>query len=637
MQNETQFRQGMKIHLRYLLIGLLVVSPAYGQSQADIEALKRLAKQQQEAVVTEATEVETPESVEPTLSEISVPGLDNLKGSNSKFFGYDFFSNQKSISMLNNLPAPDDYVLGPGDEIVITLWGETELVTTHTISRSNTINVPKVGVINLAGKTLHDATLFIKGQMGKAYSTLRGARPRTFIDISLGQLKSINVKFVGEVRVPGIYPVHPFSTVLTGLIQAGGVDTTGSLRNIQVIRKSETIVHLDMYDLLTEGDDTQDIRLHDNDIVFVPVRESDVSVFGEIRRPGVYEMLEGETLAELVSYSGNFTPFARSLAVIKRVKPFSARQNEDQPLDAFYISREEMNSWEIVTGDSVSVPRILPEERTVFVRGRVKNPGKYAYKDGMRLSEVLKLAGGLEDPDFKPSIAMDKGEILRKNPEGDYAVGIKLNLGSLLEGSAEDNIPLENQDVIVIRRAKYFYEAEEVKVSGEVNVPGVYSIAEKGETLASILERAGGFSDRAFPEGLLMMRDSVRVISTDDEIPVRAGDEVIVPRRPGTVEVMGEVYNPGLIHFDKRMSLENYIEYAGGFTDFANTKNVSVIYPSGDVKINGWFGSPKVVEGAIVMIHAKPETVPLNVTEFLRDVASITASLATIIFIISSN
>ncbi|MGN7614086.1 polysaccharide biosynthesis/export family protein, partial [Magnetococcales bacterium HHB-1] len=234
---------GNSINLRYLrspllqlCLGLIILfTTGHGQTQQDLELLKRLADQQRQDIISEAEPVEVPEEVGPTMTKVDLPGVTEK----SSHFGYSFFTPSGSISLLNNLPVPSDYVLGPGDEVVLTLWGDTELVSTHEVSRTGTIYVERVGLVHLAGKTVVEAETFLKGKLEGAYSTLRGVRPKTFFDFSLGELKSINVKFVGEIKSPGLHPVHPFSTVTTGLMQVGGVDTTGSLRDIQVLRNGD--------------------------------------------------------------------------------------------------------------------------------------------------------------------------------------------------------------------------------------------------------------------------------------------------------------------------------------------------------------------------------------------------------------
>jgi len=634
LEVKTPFKA--KFLYRYIWVCLIAISflahsTAFGQTRADLELLKNLAKQQKEKTVVKAQETKEIKKLQPTIVELDIPSTP----AQSDHFGYSYFKSSKSLAVLNNLPVPIDYVLGPGDEIVITLWGETELRARYQIRRDNTINVERVGLLNLSGKTLEQAAVFLKGQFEKAYSTLKGAKPRTFIDVSIGLLKSINVKFVGEVSHPGTYSIHPFSTVSLGLMQAGGVALSGSLRDIQVIRGGKIFSTLDLYSFLLEGETRADIRMQDQDIVFIPVRSSDVKISGEIRRPAVYELKPEESLNDLLSFAGGLTPRARSFVEFNRIIPIEERTSEDQVLATSYIDLGDLSNWTSIDGASVIIPEILPENRKISIRGQVKKPGEYTFIDSMRVWDALLLAGGVEDPDFWPSIDTKKGEILRRNPGSDYAYVLPFDLDALKKGEHKENIVLQNYDIIILRRSSYFNAPEKVTILGEVEIPGVYPIQDDGETLESILEIAGGFSERAFVDGVLLTRDNIRVILNDYDFPVFDGDQISVPRKPNTVEIKGEVYIPALIRYKKGLTFQDYIESAGGYTDFANKHKVSVIYPNGDIRVKGWFGSPKVVEGAIILVHKKKESEPFDSTEFLKETASIVASLATIIYIIS--
>lgn len=611
---------------------LLTLGTAVGQTQQDIEALKKLAEEQRESVVAETIEMETSEEIGPTMTEIEIPASEI----DEEYFGYSFFEAPQTISLLNNLPVPEEYILGPGDEVVITLWGETELVTSHEISRSNTINIPRVGVLNLAGKNLAEAETFVKGRMQRAYSTLRGTNPRTFMSFSLGKLKSINVRFVGDVNRPGLYPIHPFSTITTGLMQSGGVNTTGSLRNIHVLRNGEIAAEMDLYAFLLKGKTDGDIRLQDQDVVLIPSRTSVVNIQGEVRRSSTYELKPDENLKTLIDYSGGLKATARSPIELRRVIPMGSRSSEDLSQESHYVSIENLSEWKTSDGDSVFVYDVLPADVSIAIRGQVKRPGIYEYTESMALLNALHLAGGIDDPDFQPTIFMERGEIIRKNAEGEQPIIIPFNVQKLLAGDTKENKQLMNKDVIILRKANQYHEAEEITVRGEVKVPGVYTTKAVDETLESIISRAGGFTDRAFEDGLIMMRDEKRVITTNYDIPVKHGDEITVPRRSATVEVMGEINNPAFIKYKRSKSAWDYIESAGGVTDYANKRNISVIYPNGDIKVKSWFRTPKVVEGSIVVVHRKQESVPFDLTAFLKDTASIAASLATIIFILNS-
>ena len=237
-------------HYVYFLLLLVFFSFIYPQSIQEMQKMKseyeKLIKNSQNpSIQTPLTQQDN--SINTLPSEIQLipyfPKLDSAYLS-LKHFGYDFFTRRDTVPFWENLPTPSNYLLGPGDELVIYIWGETNLREIYTISREGKIFDERVGLLNLTGMSVEKSKLFLYNQFSRIYSTLKGPKPTTFMDISLGKLKSININFVGEVKYPGIHPVHPFSTLITGLIQAGGVDTVGSLRKIVIKRdgKEHSIV-----------------------------------------------------------------------------------------------------------------------------------------------------------------------------------------------------------------------------------------------------------------------------------------------------------------------------------------------------------------------------------------------------------
>ena len=234
-----------------------------------------------------------------------------------RHYGYDFFTKRDTVAFWENLPTPANYLLGPGDELVILLWGETQVRQKYTISREGKIYDTKVGLLNLTGKTIKEARTYIKDQFGRIYATLKGQNPSTFIDISLGELRSINVNFVGQIKYPGVYPIHPFSTIITGLIQAGGVDTTGSLRGIIIKRDGKLFSTVDLYAYLLMGDLPEKIQLRDQDVVVIPSRNSIVTVDSAVVNPGIFEGVSGETVYDMIQYAGGLTSEASSTIIIQ--------------------------------------------------------------------------------------------------------------------------------------------------------------------------------------------------------------------------------------------------------------------------------------------------------------------------------
>jgi len=554
-----------------------------------------------------------------------------------KHFGYDFFTLRDSIPIWDNLPMPPSYRLGPGDEIIISLWGETQLRSSYTIGRDGMIYIEKVGKISLADKSINQAKTYLEKQFQKVYETLKGSRPSTFMDVSLGQLKSINVTFVGEVKLPGIHPVHPFSTVLTSLIQAGGVDTTGSLRNIQIIRPETDTQQVDLYAFLLSGETGKaNMRLQDNDVIFIPPRSSSIEIDGAIKRPGIYESLPNESVADLVDYAGGLKAKAQHKLAIFRFEPELETSESQNPANVLYTYLDKAGEISIKDVNRIMAYFAPDYTKTIYIYGQVKNPGGYGFEKGMDVLSLIKLAGGMFDDTYYQTIYVKKAEIIRRNPESNFPKIIPINLAELKQGNQSQNIELQNWDIMLVRKNQNFTVSKQVQITGEVKIPGVYSLRRPQESLADLLGRAGGYTAKAFVDGVKLYRDSIQVAVDNFHLSLMDGDSVSVPEHPGVVHVIGEVYNPGYVQYDRGRGLNNYIESAGGFTLKARKKYITIIYPNGDVKVKNSFIPPRVKEGSLIIVQKAEEKLPFDGTAFLKETASIVASMATIFYIIKS-
>ena len=288
-----------------------------------------------------------------------------------RYFGYDFFTNKDSIAFWESLPLSSDYILGPGDEVVISLWGETQLRKTYVISKDGKIFDDKVGVLFISGKSIVDVKNYLKDQFSTKYSTLSGAKPSSFIDITLGELRSINVSFVGEVHNPGQYPIHSLSNLITSLMQIGGIDTSGTLREIKIIRDNETFANIDLYKFLLRGEINDDIQLLDQDIVLVSMRNSTVEIDSSIARPGIYEMLPNETLGDLIKFAGGFTPFSSKNIIVNRLN-YSRDEKAYLGPENYYLDYTSSKNFTIENGDRVIVRKIETFTKKVEIVGQVK-------------------------------------------------------------------------------------------------------------------------------------------------------------------------------------------------------------------------------------------------------------------------
>ena len=386
----------------YIVVLLLLTSSIFAQSSQDIIKLKsEYEKMSRDKLINQNNTLNTDINLDsPGRVDIFPLDLDDQIDSVEKdqminYFGYDFFTRRDTVSFWENLPAPSNYLLGPGDEIVIYVWGETKFRQTYTITREGKIYDDKVGLMTLSGKTIEDASDYLYKQYSRVYSTLKGNSPSSYMDISLGTLKSINVNFVGEVKYPGVYPVHPFSTVITGLIQAGGVKTTGSLRSLEIKRDGIILETVDLYEYLIKGSLPKNIQLRDQDIIVVPVRLSTITVDSAVVRPGIYESINGETIKDLLYYAGGLNPDASTRIDLKRILPFSGRKINQVNIENSYIDYSDAYLANVYDGDIITINKIFDSLREVEIIGQVKSPGKYNYFEGMKLNDLLNLGGGL--------------------------------------------------------------------------------------------------------------------------------------------------------------------------------------------------------------------------------------------------
>ncbi len=622
----------------FIAVCLLTTSLG-GQTVRELQELQQLRKQVEAAqmgnLATQSA-VQGISSDQPSLDSLLLAQPDSLLIEPTReYFGYEYFQRSVNLQLWDNLPPPPAYKIGPGDEIIISLWGQSEQRSAHVVNRAGNIFIEKIGLLHLNGRTLKDLQPYLRSQFEQVFATLKDPNAATFIDVSLGNLKTINITFIGEVELPAMRPVHPFSSVTTALIQAGGVKTTGSLRDIQVIRHDQIVAHFDLYDFLTTGNSIQDVQLRDRDVIFVPIRQSTVQVIGAVHRPSIYEARSGETIFDIIGFSGLTTAQASDKLELNRIIPLSSRLSEDNAMENLYATLASSRNITARDGDIITIREILPQINKVYIYGKVKFPGEYSYEDSLCIIDLLRLAGGIDDENFWQTVYKERAEIIRRDTNSDYPQVIEINLRALKAGDEAQNIKLENWDQVLIRENPKYDPPQNVTVLGEVNIPGVYTISRDDETLADLFARIGGLGSKAFEVGIKMYRQNQRVILNDYSINIQDGDSIYVPQRPGVVTVIGEVYTPGYIHHSYKLKLDDYIESAGGFNLNADRHNISVEYANGDVKLDTFWGTPKIDEGAIIKVHTKQAGEPFDTTEFLKEMASIIASLATVAYIIS--
>ena len=647
----------------FIFLLLLIFDPVHSQNQRDLDKLMReysILKNSSNQDQLNKRKDNSDDSIvdskimfNPYANNLSRSEIDSL-GRNNLYFGYNFFTKRDTLQFWENLPAPNNYIVGPGDEIIISLWGQTQLRKKYLITRDGNIYDEQVGVLNVSGKTLDKLKQYLIREFGRTYATLRGQKPTTYIDVSLGQLKMINVNFVGELMYPGVHALHPFSNIIFGLIQAGGIDTTGTLRKIMLKRNGEEDRTIDLYNYFITGDIPEKIQLKDQDVVLVPVRSSTVKIDSAVYKPKVYEMIEDETLFDIINFAGGLKPQASRKIIINRLTPFEDRVGDENNYFSFYTDFNQSKEIKIFDGDEISIPVVFKTINKVEVIGQVKRPGAYDFYEGMKLKDLILLAGGLQDTTFIKSIFLNQAELIRKDNSTRYEKIIKIDLTNFHEDEFR-NLKLQNLDRLVIHENLNFYERKNIKITGEVNIPGSYPLLRNNETLLSIIKRSGGLTPKALPEGISIFRrklinnnyevDSkinidqndltketlMRVAWTNKNITLIPGDSIVVKEKSNSVTVIGEVYNPGIIEYKKGRRSKYYINASGGLTDNANKNGVVVVYPNGMVSPVSRYNGAKIKDGSQIVVYKKELSEPFNITQFATNWTSIISSMITAI------
>lgn len=538
------------------------------------------------------TESRTRELSEPIEPEVIVVQETPSRGPIS-VFGKNLFASKNLTFQPNmNMPTPENYELGAGDEVIIDIWGNSELTVRQEISPDGYINVPNIGPIYLQGMDIKEASAKIKTAFGRIYSDLRSAHPRTFIKTSVGNVRSIKVNIMGEVVLPGTYTLSSFASVFHALYSAGGINDIGSLRNVKVFRKGQLEKQVDVYDYLLSGDSSGDIILKENDIIKVEPYTKRVQINGQVKRPMIYEMLENEPMSRLIEYAGGFT----SDAYKKNLQLTRLGTTERK---VYTVEMIQYESFTLQDGDEVSVGSILERyENRVEISGAVFRPGAYALDERVRtLKDLVIIAEGPTEDAF-----LGRAILNRENPDLSRTVE-SVDLGKLLTGEIPD-IVLKRNDRLYVMSEDALRQDYTVTLEGEVMNPGTYPYA-LNMSIEDLIITGGGLRESAS----LMKVDVARrtrdplatnasittseiysftienglVITGDKGFTLHPFDIVAVRRSPGyqeqeRVSLLGEVVFPGNYSKKKQNErLSSFIKRAGGLTPEAYIKGATLV------------------------------------------------------------
>ena len=491
-----------------------------------------------------------------------------------RIYGHDVFTNRLlSFEPNVNAATPDDYVLGPGDEVIIDIWGVNEATIKQTISPEGRIIVSQIGAIDLNGLTIKAATRKIRAAFAKRYAGIGGNNPGSEVSVTLGNIRTIQVNVLGAVRVPGTYRLSSFSTVFNALYNAGGVTPEGSLRAVQVIRGGEVFAVVDTYSFLFGGVQANNVSLKEGDVVMVPAYTNLVSIDGGVKRPMYYEMLDGEPLSRLIEYSGGFTGDAHEdgINVVRR----SAGSNS-----IFTVTKADMDSFALRDRDSVSVavnsnPDLYSNK--VEVRGAVYRPGSFELGGGIAtVRQLIEHAGGLLEDAFTA-----RAQIIREKADRSLEI-LAIPIGAIVEGTADD-VMLRRSDVIVVSSSLEVIEKGDFTITGYVVNPGVYQYADN-TTIEDLILLAGGLSEGASTVKV----DVARRIASTDSVAAKdtlaqvftfgIKDGLMVDGEPGfclqPYDIVSVRKSPTYIE-QRNVTLTGEVSFPGQYTLVSNNERLS--------------------------------------------------------------
>ena len=508
------------------------------------------------------------------------------KDEKRKIFGHDIFNNKNlTFESSMNLATPQNYTLGPGDQVNVDIWGDSQESFMETISPDGTITIEGIGVIQLSGLSVSQAKNRLKRVLGPRYQDSN-------IDLTLGQSRTITVSVMGEVKIPGTFTMSAFATVYNALYMAGGPNEIGTLRNVKVFRKGKLITNVDVYDFLLNGKLSGDVRLEDNDVITVSPYESLVNITGKVKRPMFYEMKKSESAATLLKYAGGFTGDAYTKAI-------RINRKAGAGYSVFSVGEFDMSTFKLMDEDSVSVDSTLARyQNMVEIRGAVFRPGMYHVGgDISTVKALVEAAAGLKEGAIGQHAVMHRMKVDRSLEV------LSLDINGILEGTVPD-VPLRNEDVITVATKEENETQRTVTINGEVHYPGTYKYA-ANETIEDLIIQAGGLTDAASLVKVDVARritdpnateanDQIAqtfsfkltpdfAINGQPDFTLQPFDEVHVRRSPNYTEqqnvtIEGEVQFQGTYALsNKGQRLSDIVKQAGGLTERAYPEGTKLL------------------------------------------------------------
>jgi protein involved in polysaccharide export with SLBB domain len=465
--------------------------------------------------------------------------------------------------------------------------------------------------------------------------------------LELGKLKSINIYFSGHIENPGINLVHPFSDIFSAIIQAGGVSSNGSLRKIQLIRNGNIVDTVDFYTFFMNGKkDFSSIKLIDGDVIHIPTIQRRISISGSVIRPSSYELLKNETFTDLLRYANGLTPKASSDILVNKTTPLQDRLSDDNAFTTIATNFGKIESIDLNNSDSAIVLGIQQVDSEVRIFGQVKRPGNYP-ANNMSLKNILDIAGGFDDPTFRKTI-MEDITILRKDEDNFYGKEI------VVPYKDADNVKLAVDDRIFVYKNINYENVYTYNIGGQVNKPGMYPLNSTDLTIDQAIKLAGGLTELANPNNISLRKQyqeagsngntatSSRVVNNaTGDFKIGINSSINVLPYENTVNIQGNVYNPGLLAYYENKNFKEYIKLAGGLKDKTFKKKIYIIRANGSIeKPFGIFSYDKkrIFPGDKIVIPRRPDN-PRNfdVASFTADVLGMLTNLVAIAAILNNN
>lgn len=512
-----------------------------------------------------------------------------LKKKRNKVFGRDIFNNKDLTFEPNmNIATPQNYRLGPGDAVIIDIYGASQKTEQCTVSPDGEVTIEGYGPVQMSGLTVAQANARLRSTLGSRYASSK-------IKLTVGQTRTIMVNVMGEVKLPGTYTLSAFATVFHALYMAGGTNDLGTLRNIKVYRNNRLVTVVDIYDYILNGKLTGNVRLADNDVIVVGPYDCLVSISGKVKRPMLYEMKQNESVASVLKYAGSFTGDAYRKAV--RVNRKTGKEYA-----VFNVGEFDFSSFHIADGDSVTVDSILPRyENTVEVKGAVFRPGMYNLGEQVNsVRTLIEHAEGVTEAAF-----VNRAVMHRMKADRTLEV-VSVDLAGIMSGKVAD-IPLKENDVLFVPTKQDRQEQRTITIRGEVQYPGIYKYADN-ETVEDFVLQAGGLTDKASTINLSVSRrvSDPKALAPDSVIAktytLALKDGFVIDGEPGFVLMpFDEVYvrkSPAYME-QKNVTIEGEVMFAGTYTLTANNTRLSDLY-----KRSGGSNGLAYIRGARLMRRA---------------------------------